>query len=233
MSNFVGIDLGTTFSAIARLNSIGKPEIVPNADGERITPSIVYFPSDDPGTIFVGLEAKQARALESGRVVAEVKRQMGESDSVIELDGKSYSPEAIAAIILEKLRKDAVQQIGEIADAVITVPAYFEEAHRKATMDAGEIAGLNVRAIVNEPTAAALFYATNHEVNGKVVVYDLGGGTFDVTVMDVRGREIDIISSNGDRHLGGVDFDNSLIFSATVSGFELMALPILNGRGVE
>jgi molecular chaperone DnaK len=211
MSNFVGIDLGTTFSAIARLNSIGKPEIVPNADGERITPSIVYFPSDDPGSIFVGLEAKQARALEDSRVVAEVKREMGESELAIELDGQSYSPEAIAAIILEKLRKDAVQQIGDIADAVITVPAYFEESHRKATMDAGEIAGLNVRAIVNEPTAAALFYATNHEVNGKVVVYDLGGGTFDVTVMDVNGKEIDIISSEGDRHLGGVDFDNFLL----------------------
>ena len=211
MSNFVGIDLGTTFSAIAHLNAIGKPEIVPNSDGERITPSIVYFPSDDPGSAFVGLEAKQARSLESNRVVAEIKRELGESATAIELDGKSYSPEAIAAFILEKLKKDAIQQIGEITDAVITVPAYFEEAHRKATMDAGEIAGLNVRGIVNEPTAAALFYATNHEISGKVVVYDLGGGTFDVTVMEVKGKEIDIISSNGDRHLGGVDFDNSLL----------------------
>lgn len=211
MSNYVGIDLGTTFSAIARLNSIGKPEIVPNADSERITPSIVYFPSDEPGTIYVGHEAKNARAIEPNRVIAEVKRQMGESESVIDIDGKSYSPEAISAVILERIRKDAIQQIGEITDAVITVPAYFEEAHRKATMDAGEIAGLNVSAIVNEPTAAALFYATNHEVKGKVVVYDLGGGTFDVTIVDVNGKKIDIVSSYGDRHLGGVDFDNALL----------------------
>lgn len=211
MTNFVGIDLGTTFSAVARLNSIGKPEIVPNSEGERITPSVVYFPSEDPGRPLIGSDAKNARSLEPDRVVAEVKRIMGEASTAIELDGKSYSPEAISAFILDKLRKDAIQQIGAISDAVITVPAYFEESHRKATMDAGEIAGLKVRAIVNEPTAAALFYATQHDINGKVVVYDLGGGTFDVTVMNVNGKKIDIISSNGDRHLGGIDFDNSLL----------------------
>lgn len=222
MSNIVGIDLGTTFSAIAHLNSLGKPEIVPNADGERITPSVAWFDSSDPNRTEVGEQAKNARGFEANRVIAEVKRQMGDKHEVtqtadpedhekVDIDGRHFRPEEISALILRKLVNDAALKVGEIDEVVITVPAYFEEAHRKATMDAGEIAGLQVKAIVNEPTAAALFYATQQDIGGKIVVFDLGGGTFDVTVLNVAGTDVEIVSSYGDRHLGGVDFDHCIL----------------------
>ena len=138
MSNIVGIDLGTTYSAIAHLNSLGKPEIVPNADGERITPSVVWFDSSEPGRTEVGDQAKNAVGMEADRVIAEIKRHMGEADNVASVDGNDYRPEEVSAFVLRKLVQDAALKIGNIDEAVITVPAYFKEEHRKATMDAGE-----------------------------------------------------------------------------------------------
>lgn len=211
MKPIAGIDLGTTYSAIATLDALGKPHVIPNSEGERLTPSVVAFLADDPADlILTGRAAKNPRDEEPENVVTEIKRKMGEDFACGPFRGKTYRPEEISALILRKLVGDASSQVGRIDHAVITVPAYFSEPHRRATIDAGEIAGLNVKAIINEPTAAALFYATNQNVSGKVVVFDLGGGTFDVTVMDVQGRNIDIIASEGDRHLGGVDFDRAL-----------------------
>ena len=209
MGNYAGIDLGTTFSAIAMLNSIGKPEIVPNSTGERITPSAVWF--DDGNEVVVGNIAKNNRGLEVDRVITEIKRKMGDSEFRFTVGSKDWSPEEISSLILSKLKKDCEQVSGELSKVVITVPAYFDEKRRKATMDAGKIAGLDIIGIINEPTAAALFYATNHDISGKVLVFDLGGGTFDVTVMEVNGNKIDIICSHGDHNLGGIDFDNEII----------------------
>lgn len=211
MKPIVGIDLGTTYSAIAALDSLGKASVVPNGEGERLTPSVIAFAENDPpDLVLIGREAKHLRDLEPQNVVTDVKRDMGESSKEWRYRGRSYRPEELSSLILRKLSLDAEGQLGKVRDAIITVPAYFAESHRRATMDAGELAGLNVSAIINEPTAAALFYATNHEINGKIVVFDLGGGTFDVTVMNVAGRAIDIIASEGDRHLGGTDFDRVL-----------------------
>lgn len=211
MKPIVGIDLGTTYSALATLDSLGKPRIVPNREGDRLTPSVIAFAENDPpDLVLVGREAKHLRDLEPENVVTDVKRDMGESGKNWRYRGRQYRPEELSALILRKLSQDAEEQTGEVKDVVITVPAYFAESHRRATMDAGELAGLQVRAIINEPTAAALFYATNHDINGKILVFDLGGGTFDVTVMKVAGRSIDIIASEGDRHLGGTDFDRAL-----------------------
>lgn len=208
MKHIIGIDLGTTYSAIATLDALGKPSVVPNFQGERLTPSVIAFDeADAPDMILVGQEAKNLRDLQPANVVTEIKRDMGEPGRMRKFRGKEFSPEDLAALIVSKLSKDASSQLGKLDDAVITVPAYFAEPHRRATMLAGELAGLRVKAIVNEPTAAALLYATNHDIRGKVVVFDLGGGTFDVTVMDVAGRKVDIVASEGDRHLGGVDFD--------------------------
>ena len=209
MSNFAGIDLGTTFSAVAILNSIGKPEIVPNSNGERITPSAIWFAEDNE--IVVGNIAKNNRGLETDRVVTEIKRKMGDGSYTFTVDNKTWSPEEISSLILAKLKNDSEQISGKLSKVVITVPAYFDEKRRKATMDAGKIAGLDVIGIINEPTAAALFYATNHDISGKVLVYDFGGGTFDVTVMNVNGNNIDIICSHGDHNLGGIDFDYKII----------------------
>ncbi|MHC4708888.1 MAG: Hsp70 family protein [Planctomycetota bacterium] len=210
MSNLVGIDLGTTFSAIAVLDGIGKPEIIPNQDGDRITPSAVHFPEDEPGTTLVGDVAAKAAAYSPDRVVQHVKRRMGD-DFRYTINGTDYTPEQISSLILKKLAQDAAAQKGEIEQAVITVPANFRESARKATMDAGKLAGLEVTHIINEPTAAALFYATTADVTGRVLIYDLGGGTFDVTVADVRDRDVQVIASLGDQHLGGTDFDRKLV----------------------
>jgi len=211
MSNIVGIDLGTTFSALAVLNQLGKPEIVPNADGERITPSAIYFSKDEKQVVSVGKEALRQRIEDVSRSVRWVKRSMGEKEYAEKLAGRSWTPAELSALILRKLKDECTEQIGPISDAVITVPAYFDEVRRKATMDAGQIAGLNVVAIINEPTAAALYYASTQDVSGRIMVFDLGGGTFDVTVMDVAGTQIDIISSDGNHKLGGYDFDQKLV----------------------
>ncbi len=209
MSNIVGIDLGTTFSSLAMLNAIGKPEIVPNADGERLTPSAIYF--DEENVIRVGVEALNARHINPSRSVRWVKRHMGDPDYKVALDGKDWTATELSALVLKKLRQDSAAQIGEIRDAVISVPAHFDEIRRKATMDAGTAAGFNVIGIVNEPVSAALCYATSRDVSGRVLVYDLGGGTFDVTLMDVKGLEMEILCSQGDHALGGMDFDKKVM----------------------
>lgn len=211
MSNIAGIDLGTTFSGLAILNGIGKPETVPNADGERITPSAIYFPEGDGEKVLVGREAINARSEDVTRSARWVKRYMGEPFYPAEVMGRKWTPAELSSLILRKLKEECGRQAGEITDVVITVPAYFDEVRRKATMDAGKMAGLNVIGIVNEPTAAALFYASEHDVSGKILVFDLGGGTFDVTVMDVRGKQIDIVCSTGDHQLGGYEFDQKLV----------------------
>ena len=211
MSNIVGIDLGTTFSALAMLNAIGKPEISPNADGERIMPSAIFFDEENADLIRVGIEAINSRHLNAQRAVRWIKRHMGDADYRKNIDGKDWTPVELSSLILKKLKQDCSVEHGEIKDAVISVPAHFDEVRRKATMDAGALAGLNVIGIVNEPVAAALYYATTRKVTGKVLVYDLGGGTFDVTIMDVKGHQMDIICSQGDHALGGVDFDLKIL----------------------
>ena len=211
MANIVGIDLGTTFSELAILNAIGKPEIVPNADGERLTPSAIFFDEENPELIRVGIEALNSRHLNPARSVRWIKRHMGDTEYKVGIDGTDWTPVELSALILKKLKQDAETAHGEIRDAVISVPAHFDEVRRKATMDAGTAVGLNVIAIVNEPVAAALCYATTRQVSGKVLVYDLGGGTFDVTLMNVNGLQMDIVCSQGDHALGGIDFDNKVI----------------------
>ena len=211
MANIAGIDLGTTFSELAILNAIGKPEIIPNADGERLTPSAIYFDEENPDIIRVGIEALNSRYLNAQRSVRWVKRHMGDPNYRKTIDGKDWTPVELSALILKKLKQDCSVEHGEIRDVVISVPAHFDEVRRKATMDAGTMAGLNVIGIVNEPVAAALYYATTRKVSGKVMVYDLGGGTFDVTIMNVKGHQMDIICSQGDHALGGIDFDQKIL----------------------
>jgi molecular chaperone DnaK len=211
MANIVGIDLGTTFSALAILNAIGKPEIVPNADGERLTASAIFFDEENPDIIRVGVEAINSRRLNAQRSVRWIKRHMGDANYHRDIDGKDWTPVELSSLILKKLKQECSVEHGEIRDAVISVPAHFDEIRRKATMDAGTMAGLNVIGIVNEPVAAALYYATTRKISGKVLVYDLGGGTFDVTIMDVNGHQMDIVCSQGDHALGGVDFDQKIL----------------------
>lgn len=211
MRNIAGIDLGTTYSALAILNSLGKPQIMPNTDGERLTPSAIFFDEEDTEVIRVGIEAINSRHINPERAVRWIKRHMGESDFIKTIDGRDWTPTELSALILMKLKQDAEHVTGDIHDVVISVPAHFDEVRRKATMEAGSMIGLNVVGIVNEPVAAALYYATSQEVNGKVLVYDLGGGTFDVTIMDVKGHQMDIICSHGDHKLGGIDFDQAVL----------------------
>jgi molecular chaperone DnaK len=207
----VGIDLGTTFSTLAILNGIGKPQIVPNADGERLTPSAIFFDEEDSELIRVGIEAVNSRHLNFERSVRWIKRHMGDKKYRKNIGRKKWSAVKLSALILKKLKQDCSAEYGEINDVVISVPAHFDEVRRKATMDAGVMAGLNVVGIVNEPVAAALYYATTREVCGKVLVYDLGGGTFDVTILDVKGHQMDIVCSQGDHSLGGIDFDKEIL----------------------
>ena len=211
MANIVGIDLGTTFSALSMLNAIGKPEIVPNADGERLTPSAIFFDEENPDVIRVGVEAVNSRHLNPARSVRWVKRHMGDAEYKVNIDRKDWTAVDLSALILKKLRQDSETERGEVRDVVISVPAHFDEVRRKATMDAGAAVGLNVVGIVNEPVAAALHYATTRDVSGKVLVYDLGGGTFDVTLMEVNGTQMEIFCSQGDHALGGIDFDQKVL----------------------
>ena len=169
MANIVGIDLGTTFSALATLNAIGRPEIVPNADGERLTPSAIFFDEENPDVIRVGVEAVNSRHLNAERSVRWIKRHVGDADYVKCVDGKNWTPVGLSALILKKLKADCSAVHGEIRDAVISVPAHFDEIRRKATMEAGTTVGLNVVGIVNEPVAAALYYATTRPVSGKLL----------------------------------------------------------------
>lgn len=207
----VGIDLGTTFSAIAHVNEHGKPEIIPNREGERTTPSVIFF--EEGGNPIVGSEARNQAITEPRRTVRFVKREMGNPSYRANIDGKDYFPEDLSAMILKKLKNDAEAYLGkEISKAVISVPAYFKDAQREATRQAGQIAGLEVIRIVNEPTAAALAYGLD-KVEGRqtILVYDFGGGTFDVTVMQINGREFTILATDGDAMLGGKDIDARLV----------------------
>jgi len=228
VANIVGIDLGTTFSALAILNAIGKPEIVPNADGERLTPSTIFFDEENAELIRVGIEAINSRYLNAERSVRWIKRHMGDSKYRKKIDGKRWTPVELSSLILKKLKQECSTEHGEIRDAVISVPAHFDEVRRKATMDAGTMAGLNVIGIVNEPVAAALYYSTTREVSGKVLVYDLGGGTFDVTVMDVKGHQMDIVCSQGDHALGGLDFDKEILTMFEQSYREKFGAELIN-----
>lgn len=205
---YVGIDLGTSTSALAHVRPDGNPEIVPNADGERLTPSVVFFDRYE-GVKLVGSAAKDGG--DPDRTVRHIKKHMDDPSHVIEIDGEKWTPTEVSALILAKLRKDCARIIGLIDEVVITVPANFNELARKATVTAGRLAGLKVRRIVNEPTAAALYYAHTQGVRGRVLVYDLGGGTLDITVLDVDTDRIDILLSEGARHLGGSDFDEILL----------------------
>ncbi len=230
MSNIAGIDLGTTFSALAILNTIGKPEIVPNADGERLTPSAIFFDEENPDIVRVGIEAVNSRHLNAERSVRWVKRYMGDMNYHKTIGGKDWTAVELSSLILKKLRQDCSVECGEICDVVISVPAHFDEVRRKATMDAGTLAGLNVIGIVNEPVAAALYYATTRQVSGKVLVYDLGGGTFDVTIMNVRGHKMDIICSQGDHALGGIDFDKKILEMLEQSYRENSGVELINSN---
>lgn len=205
---YVGIDLGTSTSALAHVRSDGNPEIVPNADGERLTPSVVFFDRFE-GVKLIGSAAKDGGDPE--RTVRHIKKHMDDPSFVVEIDGEKWTPTEISALILSKLRKECSKIVGNIEEVVITVPANFNELARKATVTAGRLAGLKVRRIVNEPTAAALYYAHTQSVRGRILVYDLGGGTLDITILNVDGDNIDILLSEGARHLGGSDFDEILI----------------------
>ncbi len=214
MGAAVGIDLGTTYSAVAILQPDGKPAILPNIEGQNITPSVVLFPdaasgSDEP---LVGDMAKHSAATSPLDVVQFVKRQMGDPNWRFEsANGHSYTAEEVSAVILRKLKNDAEIALGQpVTDAVITVPAYFDDARRTATKQAGQIAGFHVLRVLNEPTAAAMSYGLSQKKNGTVLVYDLGGGTFDVTIMDINNGELDVLATDGNRNLGGFDFDNRI-----------------------
>lgn len=208
----VGIDLGTTFSAIAHIDDYGKPQIIPNAESERITPSVILF---DGGEAIVGTLAKQNSVAEPEKIVDFVKREMGKSkkDFSREFQGKQFSAEELSGLILRKLKQDAEKYLGvPVTDAVITVPAYFNDAERTATVTAGQLAGLNVLRIINEPTAAALAFGVDkRDQNQTVFVFDLGGGTFDVTIMEIRDGNIIVKATNGDHRLGGKDWDDVLV----------------------
>lgn len=210
----IGIDLGTTFSAIARLDSSGTVMTLMNAEGDRITPSVTLF---EDGQAIVGKEALKAISTEANSIALCAKRDMGSKVFHQAIENKQYPPEVIEAFILNKLRKDAEAQVGPFSKVVITVPAYFDEVRRKATQDAGYMAGFEVLDIINEPTAAALAFGYQHGILGQnsapenVLVYDLGGGTFDVTIMSVRGNEFTTLATDGDVQLGGFDWDNRLV----------------------
>ena len=206
--NIIGIDLGTTMSAIAKLNELGIPEIIPNNDGERIMPSVIKFSKN---SLLIGEEAKNSAADEPERVAKEFKREMNNPDYRFSVDGKEYAAHELSSMILKKLVQDASEKIGAIKQVVITVPAYFKDSQRNATIEAGKLAGLDVIAIINEPTAAALFYAKESNIQGKGIVYDLGGGTFDITLTQTDGNNIKVLASEGDSRLGGVDFDKIVL----------------------
>ena len=207
MSRVIGIDLGTTNSCVAVLEN-GEPVVIPNSEGGRTTPSVVSFAKN--GERVVGEAARRQQAVNAGRTVLSIKREMG-SDTHVKIDGKAYTPQEISAMILQKLRRDAEAYLGEpVTQAVITVPAYFTDSQRQATRDAGRIAGLEVLRIINEPTAAAFAYGLDHGQSQKILVYDLGGGTFDVSLIEIGDGVIEVLATSGDNHLGGDDFDARL-----------------------
>ena len=207
MGKIVGIDLGTTNSCVAVMEG-GQPVVITNLEGSRTTPSVVAFTKN--GERLVGEAAKRQAVTNADRTISSIKRRMGTSFKAT-IDGKQYTPQEISAMILQKLKKDAENYLGEpVTEAVITVPAYFNDAQRQATKDAGRIAGLDVKRIINEPTAAALAYGLDNEKDQKIMVYDLGGGTFDVSIIEIGDGVIEVLATNGDTHLGGDDFDEKI-----------------------
>ena len=208
MANIIGIDLGTTNSCVAVMEG-GEPTVITNSEGARTTPSIVAF--SKTGERLVGQVAKRQAITNPDRTIASIKRDMG-TDRKVTIDGKSYTPQEISAMILQKLKADAEAYLGHpVSEAVITVPAYFSDAQRQATKDAGTIAGLDVKRIINEPTAAALAYGLDKDGSGRILVYDLGGGTFDVSVMEIGDGVFEVLATNGNNRLGGDDFDQRIM----------------------
>ncbi|KAB7519347.1 molecular chaperone DnaK [Halosegnis rubeus] len=208
-NKILGIDLGTTNSAFAVMEG-NDPEIIVNAEGDRTTPSVVAFTDDEER--LVGKPAKNQGVQNPERTISSIKRHMGEEDYTVDIDGEEYTPEQISAMILQKIKRDAEEYLGDdVEKAVITVPAYFNDRQRQATKDAGEIAGFEVERIVNEPTAAAMAYGLDDETDQSVLVYDLGGGTFDVSVLDLGGGVYEVVATNGDNDLGGDDWDEAII----------------------
>ena len=208
MGKIIGIDLGTTNSCVAVMEG-GEPVVIANAEGNRTTPSVVAF--SKTGERMVGQVAKRQAVTNADRTIASIKRHMG-SDYKVAIDDKKYTPQEISAMILQKLKADAEAYLGQsVTEAVITVPAYFNDAQRQATKDAGKIAGLDVKRIINEPTAAALAYGVDKENEQKIMVYDLGGGTFDVSILDIGDGVIEVLATNGNTHLGGDDFDKCIM----------------------
>ncbi|MDD6470304.1 MAG: molecular chaperone DnaK, partial [Butyricicoccus sp.] len=208
MGKIIGIDLGTTNSCVSVMEG-GEAVVIPNAEGARTTPSVVAFSKD--GERMIGQVAKRQAVTNADRTIISIKRHMG-TDYRVNIDGKPYSPQEISAMILQKLKADAEAYLGQpVNQAVITVPAYFSDSQRQATKDAGKIAGLEVLRIINEPTAAALAYGVDKESEQKIMVYDLGGGTFDVSILDIGEGVLEVLSTAGDTHLGGDDFDQRII----------------------
>ncbi|HLH99852.1 MAG TPA: Hsp70 family protein, partial [Acidimicrobiales bacterium] len=209
MPKAVGIDLGTTNSVVSVLEA-GEPTVIPNAEGARTTPSVVGFSKSDE--VLVGEVAKRQAITNPDRTVRSVKRHMGDNSWHLDVDGKHYTPQEISARILQKLKRDAESYLGDsVSQAVITVPAYFDDAQRTATKEAGQIAGLEVLRIINEPTAAALAYGLDKEADQTVLVFDLGGGTFDVSVLEISDGIFQVKSTSGNTHLGGDDWDQRVI----------------------
>ena len=209
MSKIIGIDLGTTNSCVAVMEG-GQPVVIPNAEGARTTPSVVAFSKD--GERMVGQIAKRQAVTNPDRTVISIKREMG-TNYKVNIDGKAYTPQDISAMILTKMKETAEAYLGEkVTQAVITVPAYFNDAQRQATKDAGRIAGLEVLRIINEPTAASLAYGLEKDGNQKILVYDLGGGTFDVSILDIGDGVFEVLATNGNTRLGGDDFDQRIIY---------------------
>src|SRR5919202_2329489 len=208
MARAVGIDLGTTNSVVAVLEG-GEPTVIANAEGGRTTPSVVAFAKN--GEVLVGEIAKRQAVTNVDRTIRSVKRHMG-TDWSVQIDDKKFTAQEISARVLGKLKRDAESYLGEeVTDAVITVPAYFSDHQRQATKEAGQIAGLNVLRIINEPTSAALAYHLEKEGTAKILVFDLGGGTFDVSLLDVGDGVVEVEATNGDGHLGGDDFDRRIV----------------------
>jgi len=204
MGKIIGIDLGTTNSCVAVMEG-GKPVVITNTEGARTTPSVVAFTKT--GERIVGEAAKRQAVTNADKTIASIKRHMG-TDFKVTIDDKKFSPQEISAMILQKLKADAENYLGEtVTEAVITVPAYFNDSQRQATKDAGKIAGLDVKRIINEPTAAALAYGLDNEKEQKIMVYDLGGGTFDVSIIEIGDGVIEVLATSGDNRLGGDDFD--------------------------
>ena len=222
MGKIIGIVLGTTNSCVAVMEG-GEAVVIPNSEGARTTPSVVAF--NKQGERIVGQTAKNQAVTNAERTIISIKRHMG-SDYRVTIDGKQYSPQEVSAMILQKLKADAEAYIGSpVTDAVITVPAYFTDAQRQATKDAGKIAGLNVQRIINEPTAAALAYGVDKENEQKIMVYDLGGGTFDVSILEIGDGVVEVLATAGNNHLGGDDFDQRII--------DWMASEFQNANGID